>query len=146
MIIANPIYDSVFKYLLEDIEIAQELLATIIGEDIVSISVQPQETIAEVESHALTVFRLDFKALIKRKDGTYKKVLIELQKAKKLFDIMRFRRYLAENYQKLDTIPNDGVALTIDLCVSELLRFHDPNLPMPFTTRELVAMQERTEL
>ncbi|MEY4205136.1 MAG: hypothetical protein RL013_2840, partial [Bacteroidota bacterium] len=36
MIIANPLYDVVFKYLLEDIEIAKELLAAILGEDIVS--------------------------------------------------------------------------------------------------------------
>lgn len=46
----------------------------------------------------------------------------------------------------LDTIPNDKVALTIDLCVSELLRFHNPNLPMPFTAEELVRAQERTQL
>ena len=47
MIIANPIYDSVFKYLLEDIDIAKELLSTIIGAEIVSLSVKPQETTAE---------------------------------------------------------------------------------------------------
>lgn len=46
----------------------------------------------------------------------------------------------------LDTIPNDKVALSIDLCVSELLRFHNPNLPMPFTAKELVEAQERTKL
>lgn len=104
MIIANPIYDSVFKYLLEDVDIARELISTIIGEEIISIEVKPQETVAEIDSHALTVFRLDFKAIILTKENTQKKVLIELQKAKKLFDIMRFRRYLAGNYQKLDTI------------------------------------------
>ncbi len=107
MIIANPIYDSVFKYLLEDIDIAKELLSTIIGQEIVSISVQPQETTAEIDSHVLTIFRLDFKAVIKTQDNQYKKVLIELQKAKKLFDIMRFRRYLGENYQKTDTIQHE---------------------------------------
>jgi hypothetical protein len=31
MILANPIYDVVFKYLLEDLEIAKELLSTILG-------------------------------------------------------------------------------------------------------------------
>ncbi|TAF95817.1 MAG: hypothetical protein EAZ46_06770 [Runella sp.] len=40
MIIANPLYDVVFKYLLEDLEIARELL-------VLSIEVKPQETIAE---------------------------------------------------------------------------------------------------
>lgn len=49
-------------------------------------------------------------------------------------------------HRLLDTIPNDKVALSIDLCVSELLRFHNPNLPMPLTAEELVAMQEDTKL
>lgn len=31
MLIANPIYDVVFKYLLEDIEIARGLLTAILG-------------------------------------------------------------------------------------------------------------------
>jgi hypothetical protein len=39
MIIANPIYDVVFKYLLEDLEIARELLSMILGEEIVSIEI-----------------------------------------------------------------------------------------------------------
>lgn len=104
MIIANPIYDVVFKYLLDDHEIAKGLLSTILGEEIVELEVKPQETLMELESHVLTVFRLDFKAVIRTAAGAEKKVLIELQKAKKLFDIMRFRRYLADNYQKLDSI------------------------------------------
>ncbi|TAG21669.1 MAG: hypothetical protein EAZ32_04550 [Cytophagia bacterium] len=47
MIIANPLYDVVFKYLLEDLEIARELLAIILGQEVLSIEVKPQETIAE---------------------------------------------------------------------------------------------------
>jgi hypothetical protein len=35
MIIANPIYDVVFKYLMEDTEIAKGLLSTILKTDIV---------------------------------------------------------------------------------------------------------------
>ena len=100
MIIANPIYDVVFKYLLEDIEIARELLSTILGEEIVSLVVKPQETTTETASQSITIFRLDFKAVVKTKTGENKLILIELQKAKRLFDIMRFRRYLGENYQK----------------------------------------------
>ena len=47
MIIANPIYDVVFKYLLEDIDIARELLSTILGEEIIGLEVKPQETAME---------------------------------------------------------------------------------------------------
>ncbi|MEM1122828.1 MAG: hypothetical protein AAGJ18_20450, partial [Bacteroidota bacterium] len=48
------------------------------------------------------ILRLDFKATIKTKDGKRKKVLIELQKGKNSSDIMRFRKYLGDNYRKED--------------------------------------------
>jgi hypothetical protein len=104
MIIANPIYDSVFKYLLEDLDIAKGLLSIILNEEIETLEVKPQETTTEIQPHAINIFRLDFKAVIKKTNGEYKKALIELQKAKHILDIMRFRRYLADNYQKEDTI------------------------------------------
>ena len=107
MIIANPIYDVVFKYLLEDREIARELLSTILGEEIISLEVKPQETATENPA-SRSILRFDFKAIIKTKTGELKKVLIELQKAKQMFDVMRFRRYLGDNYRKEDDILNDN--------------------------------------
>jgi hypothetical protein len=106
MIIANPIYDVVFKYLLEDVEIARELLSIILGEDVQSVEVKPQETSTET-SGDIRILRFDFKAVIKKPNGEIRKVLIELQKAKQAFDVMRFRRYLGDNYRKEDTIFND---------------------------------------
>ena len=108
MLIANPIYDVVFKYLLEDIEIARELLSTILGEEIVSLELKPQETATEQTAYGISIIRFDFKAIIKTKNGDTKKVLIELQKAKQAFDIMRFRRYWADNYRKEDDFINEN--------------------------------------
>ncbi|WP_353481489.1 hypothetical protein [Haliscomenobacter sp.] len=107
MIIANPIYDVVFKYLLEDVEIARELLSTILGEEIQSLELKPQETDTEKSGGGISILRFDFKAIIKNKSGELHKVLIELQKAKKAFDVMRFRRYLGDNYRKEDDVIND---------------------------------------
>jgi hypothetical protein len=107
MIIANPIYDVVFKYLLEDVEIARELLSTILGEEIQSLELKPQETATEKSGGGISILRFDFKAIIKNKSGESHKVLIELQKAKKAFDVMRFRRYLGDNYRKEDDVIND---------------------------------------
>jgi hypothetical protein len=45
----------------------------------------------------LTVYRLDFSAKIKTAEG-HKNVIIELQKAKFPADIMRFRKYLGEQF------------------------------------------------
>ena len=107
VIIANPIYDVVFKYLLEDLEIARELLSTILGEEIAHIEVKPQETAVETSASSVSILRFDFKATIKTSTGDTKKVLIELQKAKKFMDVMRFRRYLGDNYRKEDDVIND---------------------------------------
>jgi len=106
MIIANPIYDVVFKYLLEDVEIAKELLSTILGEEVQSLEVKPQETSTET-SGDIHILRFDFKAVIKKPNGEISKVLIELQKAKQAFNVMRFRRYLGDNYRKEDEVYNE---------------------------------------
>jgi hypothetical protein len=99
MQIANPIYDVVFKYLMDDSKIARLLISTIIAEKVISLDFRPQESIGELKDRSLTVYRLDFSAKIKTTDG-YKNVLIEIQKAKLATDIMRFRKYLGEQYQK----------------------------------------------
>ncbi len=104
MHIANPIYDVVFKYLMEDQEIAKLMISTIIGEEIVDVDFLPQESTIMLEQRSLTVYRLDFSAKIKKPDGTYKQVLVEIQKAKFATDIMRFRRYLGEQYRKKEHV------------------------------------------
>ncbi len=106
MIIANPLYDVVFKYLLEDMDIAREMLATILQEDIVSIEVKAQETVMETSASSVSILRFDFKAVIRTATGELKKVLIELQMAKQVLDAMRFRRYLGDNYRKEDQVMN----------------------------------------
>ena len=98
MQIANPIYDSVFKYLLEDRESAILLLSAIIEQPIEKLELLPQEGIKCLEHQSLTVYRLDFSAKIKIGKNESKQVLIEIQKAKLPSDIMRFRRYLGEQY------------------------------------------------
>lgn len=131
MIIANPLYDVVFKYLLEDIEIAKELLAAILGEDIVSIELKPQETLAE-SSRGITILRFDFNAVIRKNNGEMHKVLLELQKAKQPMDIMRFRRYLGENYRKEDVFMNeDGTSVSQPLPIITIyfLGFSLQNIP-----------------
>jgi hypothetical protein len=149
MIIANPIYDSVFKYLLEDLEIARGLISAILGEEVADLAVQPQETSAESLAHGLTVFRLDFKAVVKTATGEDKKVLIELQKAKHLYDVMRFRRYLGDNYRREDPVSGPGgeraVALpivTIYFLGFRLERVEVPVLHVGRVYRDVITGQE----
>ena len=129
MKLANPIYDTVFKYLMEDTEIARRFLSQIIGEEITKIEIRPQEHTLKSKKHGITILRFDFKATIQLKElppkdkkdkknwkAKHKTILIELQKAKKPKDIERFRRYLGDNYLKKDTITDeDGQIKSVDL-------------------------------
>jgi len=100
--IANPLYDVVFKYLMDDNDVAKTIISAIIDEDIDELDILPQERILALEKQSLTVYRLDFSAKIKTKQGNHKHVIIEIQKAKLPSDIMRFRRYLGEQYRNKD--------------------------------------------
>lgn len=104
MIIANPIYDVVFKKLMEDERIAKFFIGTLLNENIEEVQVKPQEYTYTDKLAGLAVYRVDFIATIKTQKGESKKVLIEIQKAKNSIDLMRFRNYLAEQYKKEDEI------------------------------------------
>ncbi len=99
MQIANPIYDAVFKYMMEDNEVAKLLISKILNENVITLEFLPQENVVDVERKSLTVYRLDFKAQIKTVNSE-KTVIIEVQKAKFPTDIVRFRKYLGEQYIK----------------------------------------------
>ncbi|MBU0765538.1 MAG: hypothetical protein KJ607_11950, partial [Bacteroidetes bacterium] len=103
MIIANPIYDVVFKYLMEDSRLAKLLIGTIIGEKIDKIYLRPTDEPVKLAHKSWTVYRLDFSAKIKTPGGL-KTVIIEIQKAKYSTDIISFRRYLGKQYLKDDNI------------------------------------------
>ena len=102
MIIANPIYDVVFKRLLENDRAAKFLIGTILDCKVLSLVPNVQEyTDTDNKKHAgLSLFRKDFAATIKTKDEGEKRVIIELQKAKVLNDVYRFKDYLGNEYTK----------------------------------------------
>lgn len=113
MLIANPIYDVVFKKLMENERVAKFLIGTLINQKVKSIQVKPQEFTYVKELVGLRIFRLDFIAIIETENGKEKKILIEIQKAQEEVDLMRFRNYLAEQYKKEDSINDLKVVLPI---------------------------------
>lgn len=113
MIIANPIYDVVFKRLMENERVAKFFIGTMLEQKVVNLTLKPQEFTYTDKLAGIAVFRLDFVAVIKTNDGTNKKILIEIQKAKNEIDLMRFRNYLAEQYKKQDVINGEKVTLPI---------------------------------
>jgi hypothetical protein len=113
MVIANPIYDTVFKRMMESERVAKFFIGTLLNQQIESVEVKPQEFTYTDELAGLAIFRLDFIATIKTEKGELKKILIEIQKAKNLIDLMRFRNYLGEQYKKEDQINNEKTILPI---------------------------------
>ena len=101
MIIANPIYDTTFKCLLENNKVAKFLIGTILDCKVLSLEPTAIEyTDEDEETKKISLFRKDFTAIIKTKDEGEKRVIIELQKAKNLGDVFRFTRYLGNEYRK----------------------------------------------
>ena len=107
MRIANPMYDAVFKHLLEDPALAKLIVGSILGEDLESLEMVPQESAVQVgssrsaaaaEGAGFTVLRVDFAATVRTVGGEHLRVLIEVQKARYSDDVMRFRRYLGTHY------------------------------------------------
>jgi hypothetical protein len=118
LIVANPIYDVVFKALMEDIEIARGILSALIGMNIIELRLLPQEHVHKnQESGELIALRMDFCALIENDKGECYQVIIELQKAKVGTTALRFRHYLASRYLALEEVQAEGETQLIALPV-----------------------------
>ena len=108
--VANPIYDVVFKYLMQNHRVARLLIGRITGLAVQSLTVSPQETVVrrtpDVPAHdlPLTLLRMDFAARVQTEDGAERQVLIEIQKASAPTVIERFRRYLGQQIGSRDNI------------------------------------------
>ena len=119
IIIANPMYDVVFKKFMEDKDNAQYFVGTILGERILDIEFAPQEYIQEKKTDAetekqvkqietLKPIHLDFVTTIRTRGGGKKKVLIEIQQSLKPADVARFRTYMGNQYKNEDNLIRKG--------------------------------------
>ena len=97
MIIANPIYDVVFKFMMEDEKVAKILLSALLKKEVVELKMKNQEFSKMYESR-ISLFRLDFSARVKNADGSENLVIIELQKTWLDTETLRFRQYLGYQY------------------------------------------------
>jgi hypothetical protein len=97
MIYANPIYDTAFKGLIHDTEIAKVIIGTLLQTEIVDVKINTDKKMKpkiKGEKFPRSV-ELDFCATILDEFGEQKKILIEIQKTSNPEDILRFRQYLA---------------------------------------------------
>ena len=104
--VANPIYDSVFKYIMEDERIAKTILSALLKKEVVHVTVRPHEY-CNTTRDTLSMFRIDFAATVREKEGDEIKdriVLIELQKTWLNTETLRFRQYLGAQYNNKNNI------------------------------------------
>ena len=104
--VANPIYDSVFKYIMEDERIAKTILSALLKKEVVHVTVRPHEY-SNTTRDTLSMFRIDFAATVREKEGDEIKdriVLIELQKTWLNTETLRFRQYLGAQYNNKNNI------------------------------------------
>jgi len=110
MQIANPIYDIVFKYLMEDERIARTILSALLKVDVIAVEVRPHEY-SDDNRDTLSVFRIDFGATIRDRDGQERLILIELQKTWLETETLRFRQYLGVHYSNPKNMTDGSTAL-----------------------------------
>ena len=106
-IIANPIYDSVFKFLLEDERAAKVLLSALLKQEVCELKMRRNEY-TNVRQTRISLFRIDFSAKIRNAAGEEHLVLIELQKTWLSTETLRFRQYLGAQYLNNENVPEDG--------------------------------------
>ena len=104
MLIANPIYDTIFKFLMDDNESAKIILSTLLNVDIEELTATTtiQSYLGEDEKNwgFGKLSHLDYAAQVLKPDGTKENILIELQKADLPSDFYRFRLYITEKFKK----------------------------------------------
>jgi len=137
LIIANPLYDSVFKALLEDLETARGFLSILIEMKVIQVHLLAQEYAhRDPRSGDLKVFRLDFCATVETSSGRRYQVLIELQKANLGRNTLRFRHYLGSRYQSVEEVVVDEIAQKVSLpIISIYLLGYILDEALPMATR-----------
>ena len=104
--IANPIYDVVFKYLMEDERVVKILLSALLKKTVVEVEMRKHEY-SNVQRDKISMFRIDFGAKVREEDGSIRLVLIELQKTWLETETLRFRQYLGAQYANPDNMLKD---------------------------------------
>ena len=67
--VANPLYDAVFKYMMEDERIAKTLLSALLQKTVIAVEMRRHEY-PNISRDAISMFRVDFAATVLEDDGS----------------------------------------------------------------------------
>lgn len=143
-IIANPIYDVVFKFMMEDDRVARMLLSALLKKEIVELQMRQHEYTAMTQSR-ISLFRMDFPAKIKDNDGSEHLVLLELQKTWLATETLRFRQYLGTQYLNKEAVCTDNARYGLPIISIYILGHILGNLqePIVYVRRRYLDYDDR---
>ena len=95
--VANPLYDAVFKYLMEDDRIAKTILAALLKKKVIDVKIRRNEYANLTRRESISSFA-SICCYCLDEDNKPHLMLIELQKTWLPTETLRFRRYLALQY------------------------------------------------
>jgi hypothetical protein len=139
-------YDVVFKRLMENERVARFFLSTMLNQNVVDVLFHPQEFTYKKDPPqdekvlCVSIFRVDFVATILSDNGERKKVLVEVQKSNEEDDVLRFRKYLARQYAKVDIINGERFILPITTIYLLGFKLEGINTPCAKVERSYIDM------
>ena len=92
--IANPLYDVVFKRIMEEERIAKTFLSAILQREVVSIKIC-QDGFRNIKSNSISIFKMGFVASIKNNENSNELTNIRLYKTWVDTDVLEPRQHLA---------------------------------------------------
>ena len=145
-IIANPIYDSVFKFLMEDERAAKVLLSALLKQEVRDLKMRRHEY-TNLSQTRISLFRIDFSARIKDAAGKEQLVLIELQKTWLMTETLRFRQYLGTQYLDTENVSTGGEGRGYGLPIISIYilghKLGDLNEPVVYVRRRYLDYESR---
>jgi len=142
MIIANPLYDTAFKRLISDLDVARSLLSVLLQKEVLMVDPRVTEHLKPMtaDDPRPRCLRVDYVATIRDEKGGEQKTLIEVQKATGAEDTLRFREYLAV----AGYMPKDKEEAPIPIVTIYFLGFTLKNITTPClkVERQYVDMLE----
>ena len=105
-IIANPIYDVVFKYMMEDERVAKLLLSALLQKEVLSLKMCERKRHPGKRKAGILMSCMVFLADICNADGTENRIAVELRKTWKPTQTLPLRQYLSAQYLKEGIVPS----------------------------------------
>lgn len=130
--LANPIYDCVFKFLMEHERIAKILFSTLLKKEVLSAEVHEHKH-TKKEKLTIALFSMDFTVRVKDENGKENTMIVKVLKTWRETETSHLRQHLAYQYNDKENLPwdEDPESSTIPTVMIYLLAHRVGNINEP---------------